>query len=846
MGDDSYLLNQKELFRKLNSSEKGLTESEASSKLKEYGFNELPERDKKSIFSVFFYQFKSPLTLILLFASILSIFLKAYTDSIIILCIIFVNSLLGFYQEYKSEKALASLKKYISFKAKVLRDNKTKEIDVKDLVPGDVVFLNLGDIVPADIRIIESQELSVNESTITGESLPVQKSAEIIRTKDSFSSKRSNMVFMGSVVSGGIGKGIVLSTGKNTEFGKIANILSAKETPSSFQKGIKNFGTLLIKVVIIFTVFVFWVNAFLGKGLLSSFLFAVALAVGITPELLPIIITISLSAGAIQMAEKRVIVKKLSSIEDFGNIDILCTDKTGTLTKNELNLENYFDLDGKKQKEIVEYAAMCTSTIFNDKSPSGNIIDVAICSYAKSQKMELKSYKIIKDIEFDYERRRKSMVVQYEKKLLVSKGDPKSIFSICSQIKKGGSIVPISGYKVKINNTFEELSKKGYRVIAVAYKEVKSKNSYDEKDEKDLIFLGFLIFLDPPKDTVKAALEKMKNLGIDIKILTGDNELITETVCRKVGLEIKGKIFTGPELEKLSEQEFLKVIEKNNIFARVTPDQKFKIVSSLKNKNHIVGFLGDGVNDAPALKAADIGITVDSAVDVAKENSDIILLHKSLTVLSEGVESGRKTFGNTVKYILNTTSGNLGNAFTLAISSLYFKFIPLLPSQLLLTNFVTDIPLTAISTDNVDESYTKRPNKWNIKFISRFMVFFGLLNSIFDIITMALIWFVLSPGDPKMFRTVLFVESGLAELLITFSIRTKKPIWKSRPGKLLALLSLIGVLLIIFAVYFPPLANIFQFEPMTLIIFVALALILISYLLIVEFAKKKFYAKERD
>jgi len=847
MGDDFSSISQKELFLKLESSDKGLTEEQARLRAREYGLNEIPEKDKRTFFSVFFSQFKSPLILILLAASILALFLREYTESGIILGILFVNSLLGFYQEYKSEKALGALKKYVSFKAKVLRDNNKVEINIKELVPGDIVFLNIGDIVPADTRILDSQELYVNESAITGESLTVQKSKELVDVNDSSISKKNNFLFMGSVIAGGLARGIVVSTGKNTIFGKTAVVLSAKEPASDFQKGINNFGGLLLRVILYITIFVFGVNAFLGKGILDSFLFAIALAVGITPELLPVIITIALSRGAIQLAEKKVIVKKLASIEDFGNIDILCTDKTGTLTENKLSLENYFDIDKKTSKEIIEYGIMCSSLLSKEKLSFGDIIDVAIKDRADKDKIFISGYKQVEEIEFDYKRRRRGIVVEHNgKRILISKGDPLSVLGVCSHLKKQDKLFPIKSHELKARKLFEELSKIGLRVIAISYKPIKAKKDYAVSDEENMVFLGFLTFADPPKDTVKNSLEKLMHLGVSVKVLTGDNEMVTKTICDKVGLEIKGRIILGSELEEIDELEFLETIENNNIFARVTPEQKFKIVSGLSKKGHVVGFLGDGVNDAPALKVADIGITVDSAVDVAKENSDVILLKKSLRVLSDGVEGGRKTFGNTMKYILNTTSANFGNMFTLAISSIYFKFIPLLPSQILLANFVSDVPLTTLPADNVHETYLKKPNKWNTKFISRFMIFFGLLSSIFDLITMAIIWFFLAPNNPKMFRTVWFTESVLSEILITFAVRTKKPLWKSKPSKLLVYFSILGVLITLFVVYFPPISKIFQFSSLSLPIIGFIVLVLFFYLVLVEIAKRKFYASKKN
>lgn len=840
MGEAYYLIDEKDLFKKLKSSENGLTSNEADVRKKEFGLNIIKEKDKRTGLSIFLSQFKSPFILVLLFAAIIAFFLLEITDGLIIVAIILISSILGFYQEYKSEKALQALKKYISFNTKVLRDGEKKEVDVKELVPGDIVFLKLGDIVPADIRILDSGKIYANESVITGESYPVIKYSQAIKSKNLPITKQANMLFMGSIISGGFGKGIVVSTGENTQFGKTATLLGSKEPPSDFQKGIKKFGVFLLKIVLILTIFVFAVNFFLGKGPFSSFLFALALAVGITPELLPIIITISMSRGAIRMAEKKVIIKKLSSIEDLGNMDILCTDKTGTLTENKVAIEDYFDFNGKKPKEIIEYALICNS-VEEKNYTKGDIIDSAIWRYAKEGKINLREHTKIEDIEFDYDRKRMSSIAEVKgRRIIICKGNPLSILDVCKYLDKNKNIVPIANYRKRLNEKYEDLSKKGLRVIAVSYKEVGDKKSYNINDEKDLIFLGFICLFDPPKKYSEQALKKLNDLGIKIKILTGDNEFVTEYTCKKVGFKVKGKILTGEYLERMNEADFLRAIEENNVFARINPELKFKIVSCLIKKGFITGFLGDGVNDAPALKSADIGITVDGAVDVAKESADVILLQKNLEVLADGVNEGRKTFGNTTKYILNTTSANFGNMFTLSISSLYFKFLPLLPSQILLGNFVSDIPLATISADNVDKSYLKKPKHWNLKMISKFMVFFGLISSIFDVLTMALVWFFLAPNNPDMFRTVWFTESVLSEMIITFSIRTKGVFWKSKPSKILMGISILSVILTM-AFIFTPLSGLFKFERLSWFILAVIFLILCGYLFITEIGKRIFY-----
>ncbi len=832
--------NLSELFSELGSSEDGLNSLEARKRLEGAGLNEIPAKDKRTAFSILLSQFKNPLILILIAAAVIAGFLGEPFEATIIVGIVLLNTALGFYQEFKSEKALTELKKYISFKAKVLRDGKKTEVDVKELVPGDLVFLNIGDIVPADLQLIETEELSINESAITGESVPVHKTSEMVIVQSNLPSQQKNIAFMGTTVANGSGKGIVVATGKKTEFGKTATILGAKEPPTDFQKNIKKFGNFLLKVIFLLTIFVFASNAFLGKGILDSFLFALALAVGITPELLPIIITIGLSTGAIRLAKKKVVVKRIVAIEDLGNVDVLCMDKTGTLTENKIALEKCFDLNEKKSGKVLEFALLCNSANIEKGKAKGNPIDTAILEHAsEKERQAIESYKKVDENEFDFERRRMSTVVEKDgKRILICKGAPESILSACNSIQKQNKIIPLAEHKEKLKQKFDELSKHGFRIIAVAFKEVKPKEEYTAEDEKEMTLIGYLTFLDPPKKTATEALKKFKSLGVELKVLTGDNELVTREVCKRVEMQTKN-IVLGSELEKMTEQEFLKTIQENNVFARITPEQKFKIVTGLSKQGHIVGFLGDGVNDAPALKASDVGITVDTAVDVAKDSADIILLKKSLLVLVDGIENGRKTFGNITKYILNTISANFGNMLTLTISSLFLKFIPLLPSQILLANLISDGPLMTISTDNVDKSYLHKPKKWNIKGISSFMIFFGAISTVFDLATMAVLLFLVN-AEPAVFRTAWFLESVLSEIFITFAIRTKGNFWKSKPSKLLIYSSIAATILTIGLIY-SPIAFLFKFEQLTIPILTAIGIILLAYFSLAETAKKRFY-----
>ncbi|MBN1940580.1 MAG: magnesium-translocating P-type ATPase, partial [Candidatus Diapherotrites archaeon] len=786
MLENAYSKGIEETYSLLGASEQGLSSKEARSRLKEYGFNEIKAKDVKTGKQILFSQFKSPLIIILIIASIIAGFLGEPIEAVIILVIVFVNAGLAFYQEFKSERAVAELRKYISFKAKVLRDNQKTEVKARDLVPGDIVFLSIGDIVPADLRIIESQELSINESALTGESFPAAKSPAKIELPNATISQQSNIAFMGTIVENGGCKGIVVSTGVNNVFGKTATVLSAKEPPTDFQKNIKNFGQFLLKIIFVLTVFVFLANAFLGKGILDSFLFALALAVGITPELLPIIITITLSTAAIGLAKKKIVVKRLIAIEDLGNVNVLCVDKTGTLTENKIVLEKFVDCNGGKSEEILELGLLCNSATIENEKAKGNFIDTAIWERAtKQQKNRLSDYALIEEVGFDHKRRRMSVIVEKSgKRFLICKGAPESLVGACSHVQGKA----INGKQIAILEKFLELSSQGFRAVGIARKEIAKKDDYALDDEKDLDFAGFLFFSDPPRRTATTAVKQLQELGVELKILTGDNELVTRHVCESVGFEIRGMIL-GSELALKTGADFEKAISENNVFARITPEQKYAIVTGLSKQGNIVGFLGDGVNDAPALKASDVGITVDLAVDVAKDSADIILLHKSLLVLADGIKAGRKTFGNITKYIYNTISANFGNMFTLAISSIFLKFIPLLPAQILLANLISDGPLMTVSVDNVDEEYVRKPKRWNIRAISRFMVFFGLISMAFDFLTIGLLLFVLN-AEINVFRTAWLLETILSEILVTFVIRTRKSFWKSKPSKALIYASL--------------------------------------------------------
>lgn len=839
-----WALPLQDVFDYLKSSERGLTDSEAKVRINQYGFNEIARKEKRHGLEIFVSQFENTLVLVLMAAAVISYFLGERIDAAVILSIVFINSVLGFFQEYRAEKALKTLKEYVTFRAKVLRNGEITEIETKNIVPGDSVSLTIGDIIPADMRLLNVHEMTTDESALTGESLPVPKKVTILSETETLPQNLVNMVFMGTSVASGSGTGIVTATGEATFFGKTAAFLGKKPQEADFQKNIRKFSNFLLKIILVMTAFIFLANALLGKGVFPSFLFAIALAVGITPEVLPIIMTISLSNGALKMAKEKVISKRLASVEDFGNIDTLCCDKTGTLTEGALSLAGYTTADGEKDPALVLYSMVCSAvTGRKGKRFFGNPLDNALWQSKEASALEdeVETLLIIGRNEFDFERRRMGVLVKGDTdNILVVKGAPESLLECCTSVKIKNDTVDLAKMS-SIHDQISTCEEEGFRVIAVAEKHTQ-KNEITVIDETELTLLGFLLFLDPPKETAKKSLKMLQRLGVAVKVISGDSPTITKKICHDVGLSIVERVITGDELESLNESEFAECSLKYNVFARVTPEQKSRIVESLTREGHIVGFLGDGINDAPALRAADVGISVDTATGIAKETADIILLDKSLRVLAHGIVEGRKTFGNITKYILNTTSANYGNMFTVALSSLFLGFIPLLPSQILLNNFISDFPLLTISTDNVDQELLKRPRRWNINLIRNFMIYFGAMSSFFDLVLiLSLIYLVkVSPG---LFRTSWFVLSALSEMVVTFAIRTKLPIFKSKPSKWLVITSIAAGIGVVAITYTNVGTLLFEFARMPLPVLVLIAGVLLMYFITAEVVKRYFFRR---
>jgi Mg2+-importing ATPase len=783
-------------------------------------------------------------------AGLISGFLGEIANTVIIYSIVFLSVILNYYQESKAEQAAETLKEKVTTTATVIRGGTKKEIKLHDIVPGDVIFLSAGDITPADARVISAKDLFINQSSLTGESFPVEKTAAPVKVRDATISEWNNYLFMGTSIVSGTGTALVVRTGGITEYGKIAKKLVQPVPETEFERGIRSFGFLIMQVTILLVLFVFLINALIHpdtNGILQALLFAVALAVGLTPELLPMIITVNLSRGAIAMSRKGVIVKRLSAIENFGSMNVLCTDKTGTLTENKITLVLHVDTDGKDDEKVLLYSYLNSFYQTGLKSP----LDEAILNH---EKLDLTGYQKIDEVPFDFVRRRVSVVVENDRqRFFIAKGAPEEILKVCSYVEIDGLVTDFSEevYK-RAEQKYLDLSSEGFRVLGVSYRKLREEKAvYSVNDESDMVFLGFVAFLDPPKETAKASLKLLSKAGIELKILTGDNELVTRKACEQLGFEIKG-VALGSEISQMHDDALARVVEEANVFARVTPVQKDRIINLLKGNGHVVGFMGDGINDAPSLKTCDVGVSVDNAVDVAKESADIILLKNDLTVLAKGVLEGRKTFGNTMKYVMMSVSSNFGNMFSVAGASLVlpllnFDFFPMLPIQILLNNLLYDLSQSTITTDNVDAEYVEKPKRWDIGYIRNFMVYLGPVSSIFDFLTffiMLFIFFPLFPGLPqdRLFQTAWFIESLVTQTVVIFAIRTRKsPFWKSKPGKYLILSSIVIVAAAI-AIPYTALGDVyFAFISPPPLFFVFLAGLIGAYMVTAEVVKRWFF-----
>ncbi|TFF37354.1 magnesium-translocating P-type ATPase [Mucilaginibacter psychrotolerans] len=818
----------------LGSDQHGLAKADARARLAEYGANTIRANAHSSALRLFFSQLKSPITLLLIIAAVLSAGLGDVADTIIILIIVLISSCLGFWQERGAANAVQALLKLVQLHCDVLRDGVKTSIPVEAAVPGDIVMLSAGDIIPGDSLILTSQELFADEAAFTGETYPVEKNAGIL-PQDTPLAKRSNTLLMGAHVISGKATALIMRTGQQTEFGKISAGLAASAPLTDFERGIRRFGYMLMEITLLLVIIIFAINVLLHKPVLDSLLFSLALAVGLTPQLLPAIISVNLSAGARRMATQNVIVKRLSSIENFGSMNILCSDKTGTITEGKVTLKDTLDSSGAHSDKVLLYAWLNASLQQGFHNP----IDEAICQ-ARADATE--GYRVQAEIPYDFIRKRLSIQVQTdEANFAVTKGALNVVLGICSQVESGnGQVSDIGNFKDFILKKYQELSEAGFRTLGVAYKLTEQDKDFTKEQEKDMIFLGFITLFDPPKANVASTISQLNGLGVQLKIITGDNALVAKSLALQIGLQ-NPQILTGSTLQKMSNSALIHRAPLTHIFAEIEPNQKERIILVLQKAGHVVGFMGDGVNDAPALHAADVGISVDTAVDVAKQAADIVLLSRDLTVLAAGIIEGRKTFANTLKYIFMATSANFGNMFSMAGASLFLPFLPMLPKQILLTNLLTDLPEMAIATDRVDQSSIQTPQRWNLGFIKRFMLTFGLLSSIFDYTTFGILIFVFH-ADEKIFQTGWLLESVISATLIVLVVRTRLPFFKSLPGRYLTNATILVILLVL-ALPLTPLAAWFGFTRLPIAYYGWMLLILAAYIAAADLAKRWFYKR---
>lgn len=815
----------------------GLSRRQVHERLRTYGENAVFKKKRSRPIIAFVKKFQSPLLILLITVSIVSFFIGQSTNATILLFMVGLSVTLDFLNTYKSEKAVQELTSRVVTTATILRGGKRHEVPLKDIVPGDIVYLSAGDVVPADCLVVQSDDFFVNQSTLTGESFPVERApVPAAETPERLSFEMRSAVFMGTSAVTGFATVQVLRTGRATEFGKIADRLSKTEPETDFEKNIKTFSWFIMRVTFFMVSFVFIVNMIAHKvSSFDAFVFSVAIAVGLTPELLPVIISVSLSHGSIKMAKKDVIVKNLSSIQNFGSMNVLCTDKTGTLTEDRIAVMKCLDGYGRPSDKVLLYAYLNSMYHTGVQNP----LDTAVKDY---KKLSIKEYKKIDEIPFDFSRRRQSVVVQSgAHRLLISKGAPEQIFSVCSHYQDGQRTVALQGAVTKkVQTQFSSLSAEGFRVLAVAVRTISGVGQVYSRDvERDLTLIGFIALLDPPKESAAEAIKEFEELGIEVKILTGDNEVLTQKICRDIRVPIKG-VYTGVEIAALNDKQLQRAVLSATIFARVSPEQKERIIQSLRKANSVVGYLGDGINDAPALKAADVGISVNNAVDVAKETADIILLRKSLRVLKDGVVEGRKTFHNSLKYILMGLSSNFGNMFSMMGASVFLPFLPMLPSQILFNNFLYDSSQITLPSDNVDAEAIRKPTTWSFKFIKRYMLTFGLISSAFDFLTFYVLYWGFGLAN-EAFQAGWFIESIATQVFVIYVIRTKKiPFLQSSPSRLLVFNTVLAVA-IAWIVPFTPLGAILSFRPLPAFILAIIAGFVILYLLLVEITKRVFY-----
>ena len=835
------------VLKELESRLTGLSVAEANGRIKRYGLNEIAREKRQSPLRRLLDNVKNPLIILLATLGVLSYLTGDLRATVVIFVMIVLGVALRFYQEMRADNAAEKLKAMVNTRATVVRDGKEAELALKLLAPGDIVRLAAGNMVPADVRVLTAKDLFLNQAALTGESLPVEKEANPASADVQNPLELQNICFLGSDVVSGTATAVVIHTGEQTYFGSLATSIVGQREQTSFDKGVNKFTWLMISFIAVMVPAVFLINGLSRHDWLEAFLFAMAVAVGLTPEMLPMIVTVNLSKGALAMARKKVIVKRLNAIQNFGAADVLCTDKTGTLTQGKIVLEKHLDVHGHDSERVLNYGYM------NSYYQTGmkNLMDEAILDHGQLEEdLKVKTdYRKIDELPFDFQRRRMSVIVEDKQNqhILICKGAVEEIMRLSPRVEVDGETLDVTPeHDAHRKLLVQELNEQGFRVVAVAYKVMPGDDDephYTLQDEADLTLLGYMAFLDPPKDTAMEALKRLNVLKVDVKILTGDNEIITTYICKQVGMPVD-KILLGSQIEALSETELAEAASVTSIFAKLAPAQKEHIINSLQSKGHVVAFMGDGINDAPALKAADVGISVDSAVDIAKESSDIILLENSLLVLEQGVLEGRRVFGNILKYIKMAASSNFGNMFSVVGASAFLPFLPMLPIQVLTNNLLYDFSQTTIPTDEVDADWLTKPRKWTIGEIRRFILFIGPISSIFDYMTFFIMLYVFNAwSNPTLFHTGWFVESLFTQTLIIHVIRTNKiPFIQSWASWPLIFTSLI-VVSVGAGLTVSPLAETLGFVALPPLYWMLLAVMLVCYAVLTQLVKTWFYRR---
>ncbi len=858
--ENLYKYSQKEIKDILNefgTSLDGITDEEAAERLEKYGENVITYEKDTPWFVYLAKSFVDPFILVLAIIAFVSFITdilfakpgqKNWITLFIILTMIIISATLRFIQEYKSAIESDKLKQAVNTTTAIVRKDKGKrETYITEVVPGDIIHLAAGDMVPADMRIISCKDLFISQSALTGESEPVEKYVSPIKNINKGIADLDNICLMGTNVISGTAVAVVLSTGNDTYFGSMSKSLVGQRGKTSFERGVNSVSLLLIKFMLIMVPIVFLINGITKGDWLQAFLFSVSIAVGLTPEMLPTIVTTNLSKGAISLSKHKIIVKRLNSIQNFGAMDVLCTDKTGTLTLDKIVLEKHLDVSGNENDRVLRHAYL------NSYYQTGlkNLMDLAVIEYGDKLGFNnlINKYKKIDEIPFDFVRRRMSVVVISEnnKRQLVTKGAIEEMLSVCTLVELDKKVVPLTDeIKIKVSKMVSDLNKDGMRVLAIAQKnDIPDENNFSVQDEKDMVLMGYIGFLDPPKDSASAAINALQYNGVRIKILTGDNEIVTRKICKDVGIPAEN-IKLGIDIDKMSDEELSKEAESTDVFAKLSPIQKSKIINILQKNGHVVGYMGDGINDAAALKESDVGISVDTGVDIAKESADIILLQKDLMVLEQGVLEGRRVFGNIIKYIKMATSSNFGNVFSVLIASAFLPFLPMLPIQLLVQNLLYSISQLSIPWDSMDKEYLKVPREWNANDIGKFMIRIGPISSIFDIVTFIIMWYVFktnSVESQSLFQSGWFIEGLLSQTLIVHMIRTKKiPFIQSRATKPVLTLTII-IMIIGISIPFTVFGNYIKFVPLPLKYFLWLGIILLSYCISIQIAKNIYIKK---